>query len=281
MKNNAVLSILTLAGATLVASSVDADAVIYVDGDLFLGFRATGGVGATETYLINIGQASIFRDAAPGSSFTLSLGNIGTDLDLIFGDGTPDMAWYLRDDVVWGVVGMQAAAAGIDPVHTLYATKDSPTGDTLATAWVRRSNSQQTTTETKIQNLVQGYTLDNEGSANTNSAFAIRQNTTDSNNWSQFQPGGTQSNSTTSFSVWNPTIEGNFDGGVINAELDLFRMTPNGTAGTPGTYEGTFTIAQNGTVTYSVVPEPTSAALLSLSVGLLGFARRRRVSTHA
>ncbi len=259
--------------------SAQADAVTYSDGDLFLGVRASGNAGATQTYLINIGQGSVFRDKALGSTFTLGLGNIAIDLAAIYGSN-----WATRADLFWGVAGSTSILNAGDPANTIYASKEEVQAGAPGTGWDRRSNSQQTATVSKMQGVASGYTTDQQGSTDTNSSFAVIENITDPNNWASFQPGGVNSTAGSSFGVFTPSVEGDAPGGITSTKLDLFRMVRSGlddgtglTSGT-GSYEGTFSIGSNGAVSYSVVPEPSTAALVCAGFTALGLARRRRAS---
>ena len=76
----------------------------YNDGDLFLAFRATD---RTQDYLVNIGQPTQFVNAAPGSTFSVTMGNTSIDLIAAFG-----FDWHTRIDsstgvnaVLWAVIG--------------------------------------------------------------------------------------------------------------------------------------------------------------------------------
>ena len=91
-------TLLAAIAATGAFTSSTNAALVYNDGDLILAFRATGGTGGTTNVLLNIGSASVFRDAT--SQFTLSLGNLDADLDAIFGGG-----WNTRIDLNWSVSG--------------------------------------------------------------------------------------------------------------------------------------------------------------------------------
>src|SRR5579862_3943669 len=91
------MALLAVAGLAFITSVANATTTSYNDGDLFLGFRATGGTGATTDYLLNIGQASQFTTHA---QFTLSLGTIANDLSATFGSN-----WYSRTDLLYAVVG--------------------------------------------------------------------------------------------------------------------------------------------------------------------------------
>jgi hypothetical protein len=95
--------------------------------------------------------------------------------------------------------------------------------------------------------------------------------------------GGSQTFTGNSFSYFANGIEGNFGNGEEGTAIDLFRIEKNNQGGTgANAYKGTFTINDTGVVTYAVaVPEPTSAALLCIGAGLVGFARRRRTAITA
>ena len=59
------ISALSAAAAAflLAVAPSPADSLSYQPGDLFLGFRANAGVGATQNYLVNLGSASKFTGA--------------------------------------------------------------------------------------------------------------------------------------------------------------------------------------------------------------------------
>src|ERR1700730_5022180 len=101
MKSLRVFGSLVLACMALAASQAIAATVSYSDGDLFLGFRSTDG---TQDYLVDIGQAAQFVNAAPGATITISLAS-SIDLSNVFG-----ASWFTRVDpntgrgaVLWAV----------------------------------------------------------------------------------------------------------------------------------------------------------------------------------
>ena len=265
IKNILTTGILALAGAALVSS---AQATTYVDGDLFLGFRATSGTGNTNAYLINIGNYAQYRDAAT-TGFALTLGNIKVDLDATFGSG-----WSALGSVRWGVFG----AASVDDAsntNVLFATKPEVTIGTTVASWTRRSDFNQSVTVAKVGNLASEYLID---TGSLNAPKAVIENTSEANDWTEFQPGGSQSTASTSFAIYSPTIEGTFANGAAGTRLDLFQLLPGSGA---GSYKGYFSIADTAggtTVSFNGtnVPEPTSMALLGLGTCLLGFVRRRQ-----
>src|SRR5262245_27321115 len=107
-----------LAALAAVTVAPSAQALTYTDGDLILGFRATGGQGATKCYEVNIGQASTYAAAANPINVDLS-GEISSDLTEIFGSD-----WSTRSDVYWSVAGVQFTASVAFPLNrTLFASR--------------------------------------------------------------------------------------------------------------------------------------------------------------
>lgn len=239
-------ALLALVGAALSPQAHAANP--YTPGDLFLGFRASGGQGATQDYLVNIGPASNYT--SPGSSFTLpSLGSVGADLTAIFGSN-----WRTRTDLFWSVSG---GSLGADPVNTLYATRARTTAGVPITPWQGRSNSSQSFTDSKFDTLAETYKNADAVAA----GHGLQQAVSSTNSYASFQPGGTTINSNgISFASFNPTIEGAVSGG---AGLELFRLVP--VLGLNGSSQGVFTIDASGTVTYTPASGVSTGASVYLS----------------
>lgn len=254
-------SILALA-AILLASSAHAD---YVDGDVFLGFRATSGTGNQQSILIDVGNFSRFTTATT-TPFTLNL-NILNDLDTVFGSSP---SWNSLSTVKWGAIGYDPTTSA------LYNTKAEVTLGVHPSGNARRSANQQDLTGAKLANMKLLFNTDlhNGQAANGGtSTFAVIENSTDTNASTNYW-GSSANTPTYGVNGWN--IEGNFGGGTgaAAAHLDFYSIPP-GSTGT-GTYVGTFSIDNGGNVTFVGinVPEPTSAVLFGL--GVLGLLARRR-----
>jgi len=249
---------LTAVWAALVAAAfatlpAHAAPVSYTAGDLFLAFRATGGAGATQDYVVNIGQASIYRNAATPFIVT-GLGDIAADLDGIF-----EPEWSQREDVLWSVFGTPGPEAeGGDPSRTLYATAPETAPYLRAAPLLRANSSAQAAPTNKLTSLASAYlqTAGVPNQATTNSPVAIVQLTTGVNSYASFQTGGS------SFSYFSPSIEGSFVNGAAASVLELYRLAPAAGAdiGTAGDFLGTFTINASGALTFV----PKSFATLRL-----------------
>ncbi len=276
--HNLRIAALAIAGLTL--SSHHAKADPYADGDLILGFRATGGTGGTTNLLLNLGSASNFRDAA--TQTTLSLGNLDADLDSIFGG-----SWNTRSDVLWSISGTQFTAGNGFTNRALFASRAQafplgPVGSSNSVAWARGSTSTQGIPAGKLAAFGTKYGVGTTGAVSgtdqiesTNAPLGLVQPHAQTNSYEEFMSGGSQSSSGSSFAYFSGGIESSFANGANGTALDFYIM-PAGTGA--GTYEGTFTISNSGDVTYTPqgVPEPSSALMLALGGTALGFIRRRQ-----
>jgi hypothetical protein len=190
--NNRKLKLLTAAALTLAAQSV-LGALPYADGDLILGFHATRGLGATQSYTVNIGNASQFT----GSATANVGGNIAADLAAIYGPN-----WSTRSDVKWGISGAQFAAAGAIPARTIYASKAAPSVGTQSAPWLRSSTSSQTPIFGRVQAVgtayANGNTVPNQIES-TNSTKGLTQANSVPNSYASHMVGGTNSNSGSSY----------------------------------------------------------------------------------
>jgi len=285
MKKNRLLTsaVLALAGVGLMASPARAAILTYSDDDLILGFHATGGTGVTLDYMVNLGQASIYRDATgtfklDGSNGSpINLGNIGADLAATFGSD-----WSTRDDLYWGIFGSSNSSdIGSDIAGTEYASKAETTYGTARAAFNRANLGIQTQTGGKISAAGIAYAQNYTSTAN--SPKGAIQNTTDPDSYASYQT----NSGTTSFTNILGAL-GTFSNGANQSALDLFRMTPSGVANQKGSYEGTFTIdGTSGVITFSTtppsaVPEPSTYGL-AMAAAAVAFivARRRRSQANA
>ena len=264
------ITLTALATVVLTANAFAQATLNYNEGDLMMGFRATGGTGATQDYLVNIGPASSYTG---GGSFALSIGNTGADLTALYGS-----SWSTRTDVMWSISGTPGnlTSTPSDPARTLFASAPHGALGEPATPWNRQSGSAQGGTANKMGAMAIAFES-TEGSANmstANSDFALIQTVSSVNSYASFMPGGVNSNPTTAFSTFNPGIEGSL-GSPGGSSLDLFRML-SGSAGPPGTRTGTFSLNSLGAVTFVPVPEPGSAFLTAAAAGLLLLKRSRR-----
>lgn len=271
IKTKHLLTTLVVAGIT--AFATQASATTYVAGDLLLGFRASGGTGASSNLIVNLGQAdTVYRDAVANMT---NIVDIGTLLTSTYGAG-----WDTRADLFWGVVGVRTSASvggavDGDPIRTIYATAAQSTYDPgnsgNSTPWAVAGSTTRGTIAANIVGMAGNYDAFSTDVTNT----AVMPNNVGST-WS------TQNNGTSSFGFAS-TVEGNFGAGADGTSLDLYRMLHTATGAVPtgpvglGTWEGTFTISDTGVVGFAVtsVPEPSRALLAGLGFAGIAFRRRR------
>jgi hypothetical protein len=270
-----------IAGLLLLAAT-DSQAITAIAGDLILGFRASGGQGASRNLTVNLGPASNYYSALPGSFVVTSLSP--ADLSAIYGAG-----WASRSDLSWGIVGTTGpAAVGIAPARTLWASRAEAVPGTPSTPWIRGSTFTLQIPSNTISSLYTGApgSLTNY-SATANSASSADVDATLSGSWTlqeDFTPG-------VSFRYFNPSVLGSvddipatasvYDGVNGYAVLDLFEVQP-GTAGAPGTLVGAFGLNSSGQLVFSTdagvfaaIPEPGTTFTCAGAFAALLLRRRR------
>lgn len=259
-QKNALRNLLVLAGMTAVLSTGQAATVAApVSGDLFLAFRATGGQGSSQSYIVNIGSDTGYRNAAPGSTFTVSgLGSIGADLVATFG-GT----WFSRNDLFWGIFGTRDSASSI-----IYGSKEQNPLGSATLPWPTLTQTARNGTSTAIVSVISGLGGYTGADATLNSPVGTVQ--TNSSNDSSYNKQVSASGTTDfgSLSQWN-SIEGSFANGTAGTALDLYRIGGLGVS-----QVGTFTIDNSGALGFAAVPEP-GTALFMATAGIALLMRRR------
>jgi hypothetical protein len=271
MKKQSILSkmALTLLGVCLLSAPARAT-LTYNPGDIFIGFFATGGTGATLDYIVNLGQASQYTTGT--AAFNLSTSGIGADLTTAFGAG-----WSTRSDLYWGLFGVDFNTHGDagTPRQTLYASNAELTLGTQATAFNRATAGVQGNVGTSMNNVATAYTFGNNAPGSdhpTTNPVGLIQAVGDPNSY-----GGTQSvDSLTSFGAGTSLIGGGwntFENGAATQAADLFKLAPKVGGGTqPGTYQGTFTInGTSGAISFqpTPVPEPSTYGLMIGAAAIL------------
>ena len=237
-----------IACAAVLAPAAQA-ALPYNDGDIFLGFRATGGDGAPTDYLVNIGSVTRFTGAA--GQISVNIGNIATDLVNTFGSD-----WNTRGDVNWSVSGVQKLAGNNLPNNTMFASRQEDIPGTRSVEWIRPSAFTAGIPAIKMQTMAgdagyaRGATADQ--AISTNNPKALLQSTTAANSYASYQPGGINSTGAAAFSyfVSGSGIEGSFANGTAGSVLDFYKLEPGPGSG-PGVLIGAFKLDNNGNLTFS------------------------------
>lgn len=298
MKSLLKTTLFAISGAALFA--IPAAAVTTTNGDLLLAFYQTNAAGDTvqpNTYVLNLGQISIWRENTQAfvSVSTVNPGiassNIGPELLAAFG---PD--WATDGRVKWGIVG------GLDQT-----TVGLVGGERQQSSYISRAASSADSGPTSTQPLITGGPRN--FLRNNIEAFRVGSNGTGSDigndsgalitidtNLATFEDFLPPVNGTGQFGV-GQDILGTFGvgtlGGTVEGALDIWRMVGGSStadlnsSGTDltsgfgsgdavlgqGQYVGTITIDSLGNL--AVVPEPSSTLLFGI-LGTIGLSFRKR-----
>lgn len=262
MKHSTARNLFICACVSLAGSLGASAAVAYNPGDLLLGIRLSDNVGqgAGTNYVINIGQASLYRDDAIKGNVPIS-GNFTADLVTIFGSD-----WASRSNLVWGIIGTPSNVSDVggDPASTMYASKVQSSPGVAGTGWSVSGSSTRTAISTTISTFQSGFA---GYTASANSGAAVIQQESDAFDWRSFLVAGSNLSSSV-----NSKDFGGFDDieAGVGQSLSLFRVSGAGA----GSFEGSFGLSSSG-LTFGAVPEPASSAMAALGVLTLAFRRRR------
>ena len=280
-KSKFVLAI-ALSSALAASSAFGASNFAFTDGDLILGFQASGGTGSTKNVFFNLGSGVSARN---GVGMGTTLGNIGTTLTGVYGAN-----WYTRSDVWFGVLGnlnigspvstnptYNAPVAG-DPSRTWYVSRAASTAGSAALIGAGTYASSSLGTAASNFSGLEAFLPNLTAQADGTAILDQSANPTEWNNsWTKWNPivGGAQG---ASLSVFTGGVQQTFGQAGSATFIDLQRVLASNTGANPtgtvggGTYEASYSISNTGAIT--MVPEPSSTLLVG--VAGLGLALRRR-----
>jgi hypothetical protein len=249
--------LLSLAGSCALVQSVQAAGFTDTNDDLILTFRNTDSNDVIE---VDIGHASIYDSAAPGSSIPITAYSPSAQLETVF-DNLNSLAWSVGGCVPNvgdnGVSGL--------PVATLWETAPRSNPNVPAQPWTRESYYTQGLADGKIESiLANAQTWANSAPpnsvSNTSTAVVIPYGSGDNAN----APLGALGNYLGTFQgdVENTTST-NFGSAGSPSRSDFYELQPGSG---PGTYLGYFELATDGSMTFHgpaltvTFPAPTPSA---------------------
>lgn len=300
------LRVLALAAGSLAITMAGANAAnsSYSAGDLVLYFQQEG---SSNTIYANLGNAAtLFRGTAtgPDAANRLDIVNLNTQLNAAFGSWASATNLYMGVAGVFGTSPTSATVTNGDPQRTLYVGQSRSSSTTVGQAG-----------SAGYDLTGAGNTAMSTGSSGIVSMLAPFADATGANGYNSAVVSATSGGSASAITAQNPflssgiqdTAFGVFGGGVqqvgtsgslassfgavsnpVEFALDLYRIQAknnltqvgNGEALRVGTYEGTITLDNTGSVSFQAVPEPSTYALFGISALVIGFAvaRRRKVN---
>lgn len=269
-------ALLASASLALLTGSSHATPVTATDGELILGFRATGGTGSSVNLEVDLGSialigANIVYTAPGGSGVTLTPGSTMTltglnvsDLNSNFGTS---LTWNKRSDLLWSVVGTTFNSGNLGlATNTLWGTsvnnavvpkqlassfQSAAAGniDTYTASFGSGTQGANTTAVTKTNSVGGSYTVQEGGNA-----FGFHTNS----------------------QVTEQVLENNtniVDNSFVSSEL--YQLTSQ--SGThPASDLGTMKLSSAGVLTFTAVPEPSTYVMFAVGVAALFVLRRRR-----
>jgi hypothetical protein len=246
--------LLSLAGSSALVQSGYAQ-FTDTNRDLILTFREPGGLYVVE---VDIGQASLYYGATPGSSIPITAYNATTQLIPQFG-GVDGLSWS-----VGGCVPNAGDSGDSSiPTRTLWVTDPRLNPNVQASPWLSESSYTQGTADSHIvailANVVTWASSAAAASVTNSATVAIIPSGNGDNADGSL---GALGNYLGTFQgdVEN-TTPGNFDSAGTPSRSDLYQLEPGSG---PGTYLGYFELSTNGSLTFygpsTTFPAPTLSA---------------------
>ena len=304
------LRVLALAAGSLAITMAGANAAnsSYAAGDLVLYFQQEG---SNNTIYADLGNAAtLFRGTATGPDAANRIGivNLSSQLTAAFGSWASATNLYMGVAGVYGTSTTSNVLTNGDPQRTIYVGQSRGSSTTVGVA-------DSTGYDFSV---VGGNGAMTNGSQGITSMLAPFADTLGGNGYNSAVVSATSGGLASAITAQNPfsssgiqgdAFQSTFAGGVqqvgtagslassfgavsnpIEFSLDLYRIqAKNAIAGqvgyTPepvrvGTYEGTITLDNTGSVSFQAVPEPSTYALFGISALGIGFvvARRRKAN---
>ena len=214
--------------------------ISYTAGNIFIGFRANkDATGADKSYLLNLGNYGNFPILSGGAS-AVELFNVGSQLSDVYGAN-----WHASNTVTWGIFGIDSSKL---PIY-------SSTSDDRVNTPITRSVAQAAGAWTAYTGMGANYNqaIANGSILGNGVVTGIGNNTW----WKNIDAAA-------DFGVYNSTIEAG-----VNTDLEFYSTTASA-----ATRLTQFNISGSGVI--SVVPEPSTYALLGLGALVVIVAYRRK-----
>jgi PEP-CTERM motif len=248
MKIKLLLSVLLISAFGI----AKAGSFTAADGDFFLGFQASSGVGSTTNYVVDLGSIGL-ANTFGGTVKTLDL---SADLSSIYGSG-----WASRNDLTYGIFGYYANN-GVDnkgnskKANTFFASADS-----ASDPWAKSDYASLGGVVASASSVVAAAAADPSGTV----ANSAKMASTETYSW------GNYSTSSGAFSFFGSSIET----GIANS-LNIYQLEPTPDDGS-APYYGSASLSSLGNLTVTTVPEPSSVALVGIAgLGAAFILYRRR-----
>ncbi|MBC7979635.1 MAG: hypothetical protein H7Y36_03625 [Armatimonadetes bacterium] len=236
---------LVLYGITAAGQARAALVTQAAQGDVILAFRNRA-VSATSSYLVNVGPASQFVSASPGSTTPLaSVGALGSDLQVYNGTDENDnvIQWHSSSDVVWS-----AFSRNTSDNYALFISRPRPSIAVKSNSYAARDGYAHNSAFGQVGSVItQGYNVLNATAGNPRGGYQANLLGDASKYFTQVSSEGKLD-----FGTWSD-VEKDFGAGATASAIDLYVHRPAAAIFNSGTvtYLGYFSISTAGVVSFT------------------------------
>ncbi len=235
---------LVLSGFALASQASAALVTQAAQGDVILAFRNRA-VSATSSYLVNVGPASQFVNASPGTTPLALIGPLGTDLEVYNSTDEFDnvIPWHTSPNVVWS-----AFARNTNDNYALFISRPRPSIAVKSNNYAARDGYAHNSAFGQVSSVIgQGFNVLEATPGTPRGGYQTNLLGDATRYFTQVASEGKLD-----FGTW-ADVEKDFGSGAVASAIDLYVHRPPAAIPNQGTvtYLGYFSISSSGVVSFT------------------------------